>query len=288
MEIRTDGAQPINLDDLPLHTPWVARLLASGESKKAKTEEQILREYSVDKWGALLNRWKDNPCDLDVVREWECSPDLMCACSVHQDLVLMRKKGAHETHVALIERVLADSPSRHLVEIGCGYGSVLLEIARRGHVQYDSISGIEYTAEGAVLAAGLAKRHGLTVNIGKGDFASPGISDLAIPPDADIFTSFSFAYVSDSRNALRNLIAVAPRRVLHFEPIFQHCPETTTLGLLQRRYMDLNDYNSTLLPELKQLEVDGEVELLHEEPVVFGGNCLLPASVVAWRPARKR
>ena len=73
---------------------------------------------------------------------------------------------------------------------------------------------------------------------------------------------------------------------MHFEPVYEHCEDDTLLGILQRRYMEVNDYNLSILEDLKALAACGDVEIVLEQPQVFGINCLLPASIITWRPVK--
>jgi len=275
----------LELNNLPQYNKWISELLNDGGNKRVKDKQQIIREYGLEKWGYLLAKWKDTPCGVDVVRGWEVSPDRVLASLINNQLMLMTGAEAHSNYVDIIERELFENPSRSLVEIGCGYGSILFELLKRGNVNYDSVIGVEYTKQGVELAQKLAGWHKYKVTIGQGDYNADNISNLEILPDSDIITSYSFGYVHDSALALDNIINLNPRRVLHFEPIFQHYKEQSLLGLLQQRYMQINDYNSSLRTELMKLSSEGRIEIIKEVPLVFGANCLLPASVLIWHPA---
>ena len=52
------------------------------------------------------------------------------------------------------------------------------------------------------------------------------------------------------------------------------------LGLLRRRYMQLNHYSWDLI---EVLERRGDVEVLELEPNAIGPNALLPGSIAVWR-----
>jgi len=277
---------PFEIDDLPKYSHWVSELLSDKNTRRLKNPQQIIREYGVEKWGSLLEKWKKNHCGVEVVRGWECSPLSKHAGLIDGRLMLMTTTEAHAYYVNLIEHALLEDPARHLVEIGCGYGSVLFGLVERGNIKYDSIMGIEFTEQGVELAQNLARWHKYEVTIGQGDFNSPGLSDLGILPDCDIITSFALPYARDAALILRHIIELKPRRVLHFEPIFQHYREHTVLGLLQKRYMEVNDYNSKIRQEVTKLLMEKKIEMIQESPLIFGINCLLPASLLIWRPHR--
>ncbi|MBY0575398.1 MAG: class I SAM-dependent methyltransferase [Gallionellaceae bacterium] len=276
--------KPLELNQLPRYSKRVAELLCGESGRMIKNEEHILREFGQEKWGGLLTKWENAPCGVNDVRNWECPPDFLHACLVKNRLMLMSTSESFDYYINLIEQALLDGCSRHLVEIGCGYGSVLFNLIGRRRLTYESVTGLEYTQQGIELAQNLAKWHDYDVTIGKGDFGARNISDLAIKPGSDFLTSYALHYMRDSALALRNLIRLKPRRVLHFEPIFQHCDEQTVLGILQQRYMRINDYNLSIRKELEKLANSGEIEIIKEIPVIFGANCLLPASLLVWSP----
>lgn len=276
--------KPFELNDLPQYSSRIAELLSETSHKRPKDQQQIIREFGLEKWGSLLAKWKENPCGADIVRRWEISPETVQAGMLDGHLMLMTAAESLDCYVSLVERSLLEDPATHMVEIGCGYGAVLFELMKRGNVNYESVIGLEYTQQGVELAQHIAAWHSYDVTIGQGDFNATAISNIEIPPSGDILTSFSLSYVRDSAHALNNIIKLKPRRVLHFEPIFQHCKEQTILGLLQRKYLEANDYNPSLRQELARLESEGTIEMITEEPMIFGGNCLSPLSLLIWRP----
>ncbi len=276
--------KPIELNDLPQYSGCISELLSDSSHKRPKNQQQIIREFGLEKWGSLLVQWKENPCGIDIVRQWGVPAGAVQAGLVDGQLMLMTANESFDYYVSLVERALLEDPSPHLLEIGCGYGSVLFELMKRANVNYESVVGLEYTQQGVELAQHLAAWHNYDVTIGPGDFNAAGISNTKIPPHTDIVTSFSLSYVRDSALALANIIKLNPRRILHFEPVFQHYREKTILGLLQRKYMEVNDYNSTFREELARLEGEGVIEIIKEEPMIFGGNCLSPLSLLVWQP----
>lgn len=276
--------QSIELNDLPQYSRWISELLSNGNHKRYKDQQQVVREFGLEKWGSLLNKWKENPCGIDIVRQWEISPGTVQAGLVDGHLMLMTAAEALDYYVSLVELALLEDTSLDLVEIGCGYGSILFELIKRGRVNFESIIGLEYTQQGVELAKKLAAWHDYEVTVGPGDFNATPISNIVIPANCDVITSFSLSYVRNMALALDNIIKLNPRRVLHFEPVFQHYSEQTILGLLQRKYLEINDYNSSLREELSRLEREGAIEIIKEEPLLFGGNCLVPLSLLVWRP----
>ncbi|MFA6062153.1 MAG: class I SAM-dependent methyltransferase [Gallionella sp.] len=272
----------IAVNDLPQYSRWISALLSDSQIKRVKEPPQIMREFGLEKWGGLLAKWQAEPCGIETVREWEVSSET--AGIFGGQLMLMSATESFDCQVNWVEQALLEEPSSHLLEIGCGYGSVLFELLSRGRMNYQSVFGLEYTQQGVELAQRLARWHHLDVTIGQGDFNVPKLSSIAIPAQCDVLTSFSISYVRDIPGALANIIKLKPRRVLHFEPIVEHCDEKTVLGLLQRKYLEVNDYNQSLRSSLVRMEEAGSIEIMREESQIWGGNCLAPLSLMVWRP----
>jgi len=278
--------RPIELNELPRYTSRVQELIGAASTKRPKNRQEITREFGLDKWGGLLAQWRANPCGVDGVRGLQTTSDAAQAGMIDGQLISMTPAESLESQVDAVERVLLVDPSRHLVEIGCGYGPILFELLRRDRVEYDSILGIEFTEQGVELARCLAKWHeyGNRLCFHQGDFTVARITDAVLPRQSDVLTSFALSYVSDMSQALLNIVRLEPRRVIHFEPVSQDFDDRTLLGMLQRRYVELNDYNAGLKEELARLEREGTIELLAEYPLIWGGNCLSPLSCLVWQP----
>ena len=53
---------------------------------------------------------------------------------------------------------------------------------------------------------------------------------------------------------------------------------------MQRKYLELNDYNRNLLSILREAETKGVIKIVEEIPQIFGSNPFLPLSIIAWSP----
>jgi hypothetical protein len=282
---------PYDIDDLPRFSPWPARLLAIDPwENRYKTPQEVTREYEYEKWGPLLKKLKESGqvVSVEEVDEWWFKDTPPGLCSNGNEFQLMSLKEAHKYYTDLVANVLRQRlPASALVELGCGYGSIILGLAKREPFKGMRIIAGEYTASGVILVTRLAIAQGLEITAGHCDFTVPGITALEIPPEAIIFTSYATPYVPKlSADFVRTLADYQPRAVIHIEPCYEHCDRQTILGLLRRRYIEVNDYNTNLVAILHQQQELGLIRLLEENPTVFGVNPLLAASVLVWRPNR--
>jgi hypothetical protein len=276
------------LNDLPQFSLWPARLLGlENFTQRFKTPKEISREYEDEKWSPLLRRLQSAtyPVTVEDVNEWVISELSSTLCSFGEEqFELLSPVEAHRRCLDYVETVLKPhNPASALVELGAGYGRIILDLIKRPiFSQTKAIAG-EYTVSGVALIKQLAQAQTADVEVGHCDFTLPHITDLEIPPQAIIFTTYALHYVPClSESFVTGLLAYQPKVVVHIEPCYEHANEDTLLGLMRRRYIQINDYNTNLVTLLHEQQEQGRVKILEERPIVFGLNPLLPASVIIW------
>lgn len=278
------------LDDLPRYSPWPARLLgAEPWEQRAKTPEAVLHEYDVDKWGTLWTRMQqsDERITVEDVDNWCMDVPEPALVWAYERFKPMSYVAAHRIYMELVAEVLQRYiPASAIAELGCGYGSIVLKLARNSLLSDIPFFAAEYTESGIAMVQQLAATENLPVEVGHCDFAAPSVTDMALPPGAVVFTSYATPYVPMLQDSfVESLLALQPKAIVHFEPCYEHCDSTTLFGLLQRRYLEVNDYNRNLLTLLREHEAQRRITVVHEEKTVFGSNPLLSASIVVWQPA---
>lgn len=277
-----------NLDDLPKYSPWPKRLLGLEPFlAKDKTPEEIEREFGREKWGALLDRFRKNPeATLADVDNWAAGKAGKSLATVGDHLVLMSPEESHNAYIAYIADALEKHlPASALVELGCGYGSVILGLGKRSEFAGLDLHAADFTRTGPELAGLIAENEGLRLRTGHCDFTSAEFTDLDVPPGAIIYTAYAAQYVDElGPHFIEGLLALEPKAVVHVEPVYEHAGGQTLLGLLRQRYIQANGYNRNLSTILHDREALGSLEILEETAPAFGPNPLLAASVIAWKP----
>src|SRR5208283_5307895 len=162
------------------------------------------------------------------------------------NLKLMSAGESRRRYMELVAGALAPhAPASAIVELGAGYGRMLLNLARKQPFKGMKVMAGEFTASGVHLLQRLASAQGIEITAAGCDLASARLTDFAIPPDAIIFTSYATHYVPKlSASFVEALSAFRPRVVVHFEPCYEHCDGRTLIGLMRRRYIEVNDYNT--------------------------------------------
>lgn len=277
------------VDDLARYSLWPARLLGlSPWETRTKTPLEIEREFGTEKWGKLLQRATASAGDtrLDTVNEWSREGAASTLVSVGKDLVEMTPRESHTAYLNFIAKQLeAYLPATALVELGCGYGSVILDLARRPGFSQLPLFAADFTTSGPALASIIAEAEGIQLTTGSCDLSRNPVTDMPVPAGALVFTAYAAQYVEElSAGFIGGLAALRPKAVVHIEPVLEHCDTRTVLGLLRRRYIEANGYNRNLVTVLQEEAARGGIRLLQEKLPAFGPNPLLAASVIAWVP----
>ncbi len=277
-----------SLDELAKFSKWPARLLGlePWESKE-KTPEEIEREFGREKWGVLLEKFRQNPGSrLEDVDKWAAGDATNTLASVDEHIVEMTPEESHDAYIAFISNALEPHlPASALVELGCGYGSVILGLARKAAFQDIPYFAADFTTTGPELAELVAKQEGIALSTGNANLRSNPVTDLSIPEGAVIYTAYAAQYVEPLTDDFVNgLLALKPKAVVHVEPVYEHCNPETLLGLLRQRYIQACRYNRNLSTILHHHERLGSLEVIQESVPGFGPNPLLAASVIAWKP----
>jgi hypothetical protein len=281
-----------SVNDLPNYSPWPARIVGLEPWAPAtKSDSEVLREFEVQKWGSLLERALDlgEGLSLAALEATRNEPDLDTLVWRAEALQMARPSAVQIETVRLLAKTLAShGPIQTLVDMGAGYGGTLFPLlqqlcGRRIDCPPERVVAGELTRSGRDLLRRLAAAEDVNVKVLECDLASDDVMEPP-PAGATILTSHSMMYLQSTQACLDRIVSWRPRLVLHFEPLIEHAPSTTMLGLLQRRYIDMNGYNRDLLTSLRRLATERSIELVEERAHVLGINPLLPASIVVWRP----
>jgi hypothetical protein len=277
----------IEIDVLPTYSEWPARLLALEKfEQRVKTKAEVDREYQRDKWGSLLADIRKQPDGWSLARADEYFlMGAQTACSAGDALYVGDALEAHAQYVdAIAQRISRFLPAKTVAELGAGYGSIALGLARRGALGNAGLVAAEYAPSGIECLARIARAERIRALTGACDFTLPHLTEMEIPRGALLYTCMAVPYVPVLPDSfVDGMIGLAPEIVLHFEPCIDHFGESL-LGLLRTKYTRLNDYNHNLLGLLRRRETAGDLSIIYEEPCFFGENCLLPCSFIAWRP----
>jgi hypothetical protein len=277
----------IQLDDLPLYSPWPARIIGiENWQTRVKTPQEITREYEYEKWGPLLQKAKNysGTLTLEKIDEWVLHEENPSVSHINDKLIRISILESHKYYVNLIEKMITPYlPSSALVELGAGYGTIILALAKMKSFYGMKVMAGEYTPSGIELLKIIGTSENLSIKTGRCDFNQFPITDLNIPKNAIIFTSFATPYVRELKDSfIESLLSYEPKIVIHFEPCYEHCDEKKLIGLMRKKYIEINDYNRNLVTILKKYQANKKLKIIQEDPMVYGDNPYLLASQIVW------
>lgn len=276
----------VPLDELPRWSSWPARLLGLAEwVVPVRDSAKVLAEYDADKYARCLAYLEREPgSGPEDVKTFEFAAEMAPEICVSRRcrLLPLPLQAARELYYELLAETMADSieASGSVVELGCGYGYNLWRLAQvhPGPVY----RGGDYSANAVEIARRLyTDRRDLSVD--QFDFYAAHYTLLeGLPEPVTVFTSHAVEQIPRAGGVVEAILKSAVRinGVFHFEPVLEEV-DNSLLGMMRRRYTELNDYNRDLLSELRQRKA---VRIRQVERDVLGLNPLNPTWVVHWEP----
>jgi SAM-dependent methyltransferase len=276
----------VPLNELPRWSPWPARVLGLTEwTTQERTRAKVAAEYDAEKYASCLAYLSNNPDSTpEDVRAFEFGDDEETICiSRSGRLYSCTLAHARELYVDLLVETMASAISvgGSVVELGCGYGYNLGRLAER--FPGATYRGGDYSAN-AVEIARILYGERERVAVENFDFYEVPYALLdGLPEPLTVFTAHSLEQVPHAGPVLDALVAAGSRvsSVFHFEPLHD-ASDDSLLGLMRRRYDELNDYNRDLAEELRGRP---DIRVHRLEVDALGLNPLHPVGVAHWASA---
>lgn len=278
--------QEIPLNDLPNWTDWPARLLAVQEFKTVvRDRAKIDAEYSKDKWQKCLDAFDASSGTVtatDLRRQYyDLNSSKLRACVLNNQVVTSTNADVmkYYDNILLGGMKSAVESSQTIVELGCGFGHILWML--HGVFAGKVYRGGDYADSAVALGE---KLYAATpdISVQKFDFYAPtyDILENAQGPVV-VLTSQALEQIPSSAQVIETLSKYKSKisRVFHLEPAYA-LYDDSLLGLMRRRYIEINDYNRDLVSTLK---TRNDVELLRLEANAIGWNPFNSLAFVEWR-----
>jgi len=284
--VRLEGER-ISVNDLAKYSIWPKRIFGCEEfAVKKKTTEEVTREYNSDKWGMLLDKIKSSNGNLEDLLSLTYDKSNMFPILIGNEIVLQNHFSAFNYYISLVAQTLKQYlPIHNLVELGAGSGNIILSLSKDEALKNANFYAGEYAQNGIDLIKSVAEKENINIIVGKSDFTADKIMDFAIPNNSVLFTSFAAICVPKLNDKfLDNILDLKPALIVNFEPCYEYYEENTILGLMQKKYIELNDYNTNIASLLHKWHEKGKIKILDVRKNIFGSNPFLPASIIVWRP----
>lgn len=276
----------VDWDDLPKFSAWPARLLgAQFFAPRQRTSDEVLREYDREKWGTALSYLQSGgrPDEEALLRQQGIDPEESSLYMLEDRFLTAPAREVMKSYQDLLLETLRPLAPEILVELGCGMGDKLLKVAR--DLGSREVYGGEFTRSGVECGRLLATRLGVPARFEHFDYNEPDTQE-SVPTQATVFTSHSIEQIPQLRESfVEGLIQRKPKRVIHFEPCFEDQDPTTLLGLMRRRYTEMNDYNKNLVGLLRSFEHRNALRIVEHQANIFSDTPFNPTSILIWEPS---
>lgn len=167
-----------------------------------------------------------------------------------------------------------------VVELGSGFGQIMWML--RNAFPNLIYRGGDFAASAVALAA---KLYAQTPNISvkKFDFYAPSydLIEKAKGPVV-VITSHALEQIPQSVGVIETLSKYRNKidHVFHLEPAYALYDDGSLLGLMRRRYIEINDYNRDLVSTLKDRK---DIEIMRLEQNIVGWNPFNSLALIEWR-----
>lgn len=277
----------ISINDLPNWSQWPARLLGVESFKAVKRSlAKIHSEYSEDKWQKCLDAYMTSNGTMDAMDlrrlHYELSSAKRRAAVHHGKLMSATNNEIMAWYDSILIAAMASAleTADTVVELGSGIGHIMWMLRQ----SYPNLTyrGGDFADSAVALAAKLyAKTPDISVE--KFDFYAPSydLIEKARGPVV-VITSQALEQVPQSAGVVETLSKYRDKisRVFHLEPAYALYDDGSLLGLMRRRYIEINDYNRDLVSTLQGRK---DIEILRLEPNTVGWNPFNSLALIEWR-----
>lgn len=283
-------SKTVTLNDLPRFSPWPYRLLGLQScAQKQKNTSELLREFEQEKWGKLLGMAEkhSDPLTLSQVLEWEWGEQPReTLISLEESFEVLSPKEGRQLLVDWVQASLRPYlPSLHLVELGAGFGNILIELGKSEAYHQTHFYAGELTQSGQTLIQRLSHTHQVACTVGNCDFNRAPMTSLKLPQGVIIYTVMAAICIPELQNHfIEELLQYDPQVVFHWEPCYEALKTETLLDALRKRYFEVNDYNRNIRSLIQRYVDRGVIEWVTYQPNKLGLNPLLPFTLFGWRP----
>lgn len=282
--------ETLDLNQLPLLTDRPKKLINASEAiLHTKNSKQIYREYETDKWATVFERIEKKRFSVDDVDAMQFSGTQDIPFSLGDTLYVAPPLATRVELASLLADKILELRQfgDPIVELGAGTGSIIVRLTKDQRFADATFHAGDFSPSSLKIISYLANVEGVKISTEIYDFDSAQAT-FSAPPNSIILTSFSIAYMQKLEWPFwERLMQLTPRAILVAEPIYQYFSEQTLLGLLRKRYYEMNGYNSNILPSIQQASRAGILRIGDIQENVIGINPLCPVSMITIHPSKQ-
>lgn len=267
-------------------------LLSKNPEIRWKNKESISREFEEEKWGSLLEISKKYNASVDLL-ENIMHQDIEEKLFLYEEDLYLDKpinisKLFLKESVDALKEIYIDFNCQSLIEIGAGYGRLLIPLADALKKEKPKkVLGTDFTKASGKILTNLSEK--LEYNIDSCLIDISGKSNhqdklsLIECKKPLIFSCQTAMYVPFLDNDFIKMMKIWPDGIFcNIEPIYNKEPKNN-LEILQSRYVEVNDYNRNLLDLLEKYSEKNQIEIIFSSSCKVSENAFLPLQTIVWR-----
>lgn len=173
---------------------------------------------------------------------------------------------------------------KNIYEFGCGTGFNLAVLAQM--YPDKSLYGSDFVSSSVDLVNEISKAHNLRIKGFIFDIVNPDIK-FKLNDQSVIFTIGVIEQLASKfESFLQYLLRNNPGLCVHVEPIIELYEEDDLIDYLAIKFHKKRGYTQGFLPRLREMEKNGEIEILKVKRLFFGSLFMEGYNLIIWRPAK--
>ena len=253
--------------------------------RRRRTASLVAQEYDEGRWHRLISgqRWRQaTSLEAYLVgvnrREMVAKVDGRVVAIRHDEFARLRMHRLQELLSAYSE------DTDKLVELGCGSGRNLFSLAL-GDGSRD-LRGFDISPNAVAAARAIAAHFELDhVTFGEIDLTRPDHPNWSEITSRVVLTYFSIEQIPHKvEQAVENILAARPRRVIHVEPTIELLRPWIPLDLLNVLHIRSKDFQQRLFTVLGRLAAERRIDIVAQHRHSFAPTISNDGFVIVWEP----
>tara|TARA_Y100000768_G_C23971407_1_gene680764 strand:- start:1225 stop:2088 length:864 start_codon:yes stop_codon:yes gene_type:complete len=282
----------INLKALQDISDLPKLLLSENPQIRWKNHQSVSREFEIEKWGSLLSLSKKDNISVELLEkkmhEHESYKPFLYQDDLYIDYPINISNFFLKKSIKLLKKIYAEHNCRSVMEIGAGYGRLLIPFVNElSNEDYEGVVGADYTFSSGQILDNLSKNLKYNIFTTQMDVSGKNqvrhsLQDIKMKRPI-IFTCQTIMYVPFLEESFFNLMKTWSDAIFcNFEPTYPKA-SLDKLKTLQRKYIEVNDYNRNLEKFLNKKEKKGVIKIISSYNSEISENVFLPLKNIVWK-----
>ena len=169
-----------------------------------------------------------------------------------------------------------------IYDIGCGSSYNLIKLCNM--FPDKKIYGFDFVQSSVDIVSDLVEKHSLNAQGGLFNMIDPDFN-IELDSNSLVFTSGAIEQIASKfEKFLEFLLEKKPQIVVHVEPTYEVYDQDILFDYLAAKFHSKRGYTMGYLPRLKQLELDGKIEILNVKRLNFGSLFFEGFTNIIWKP----